>query len=165
MAHRIRAAQADDLPTLVEIYNHYVENSHFTFDVEPCTPDSRRPWFEQFDGERYRCLVLLSDDLVVGYASSAPFKPKPAYGTSVEVSVYLAPGHTGRGYGRALYEALFTGIAKQDVHRAYALIALPNPESIALHEAFGFRQVAHLHEVGRKFGRYWDVVYLERAIR
>jgi phosphinothricin acetyltransferase len=149
---------------VTEIYNHYVATTHYTFDVDVCTTEGRAPWFAQFDGRRHRCLVLETDGRVEGYATSAPFKPKPAYGTSVEVSVYLAPERTGHGHGRDLYAALFDGLAGEDLHRAYALIALPNPQSIALHRAFGFHQVAHLAEVGRKFGRYWDVAYFERAL-
>jgi phosphinothricin acetyltransferase len=161
---RIREIRRADLDALVAIYNHYVLTTHVTFDVEPYTVATRTPWFEQFGGERHRCFVAEAGGRVVGYACSAPFKPKPAYATSVEVSVYLAPDATGRALGRALYAALFAALETADVHRAYALIALPNDPSLALHRAFGFREVAHLHEVGRKFGRYWDVVYYERAV-
>lgn len=160
----IRAAVADDLPGLVDIYNHYVATTHYTFDVEPFTVERRRPWFAQFQGGRYRCLVATEGDRVAGYAASMPLKDKPAYQTSVEVSIYLAADRGGRGLGTALYQALFDGLAAQDVHRAYGLIAQPNPESMALHARFGFEPVAHLHEVGRKFGRYWDVVWVEKKL-
>ena len=160
----IRPAEPRDLPRLVEIYNHYIATTHFTFDTEPYTVETRTPWLRQFDGGRHRCFVLVESGRVEGYASSAALKPKAAYGTSVEVSVYLAPGLTGRGRGRALYERLFAALAGEDLHRAYALIALPNEPSLALHRGFGFEPAAHLHEVGRKFGRYWDVVYLEKAL-
>jgi phosphinothricin acetyltransferase len=160
----IRPASAADLPALVEIYNHYVANSHFTFDVAPFTTTTRAPWFAQFDGARYRCLVAVTGDAVTGYANSAPLKDKPAYQTSVEVSIYLRPEQVGQGVGQRLYDALFDALAGEDVHRAYALIALPNPESMALHRRFGFSDAAHLTEVGRKFGRYWDVVWLEKKI-
>jgi len=158
----IRRAEADDLAAMVDIYNHYVAHSHCTFDVEPFSVASRAAWWEQFDGGRWQCWAASAGRQVVGYAASMPLKPKRAYETSVEVSVYLHPDHTGHGLGRRLYEHLFAGLAGQDVHRAYALIALPNDPSLALHRAFGFNQVSHLTEVGRKFGRYWDVVWLER---
>jgi phosphinothricin acetyltransferase len=160
----IRPVEPRDLSRLVEIYNHYIATTHFTFDTEPYTVATRTPWLAQFDGKRHRCYVLVEDDRVEGYASSAALKPKAAYGTSVEVSVYLAPGFTGRGRGASLYERLFASLADEDVHRAYALIALPNEPSLKLHRGFGFAPAAHLHEVGRKFGRYWDVVYLEKAL-
>jgi len=160
----IRPVEPRDLSRLVEIYNHYIATTHFTFDTEPYTLETRRPWLEQFDGKRHRCFVLADGARVEGYASSAALKPKPAYGTSVEVSIYLAPGLGGRGHGAVLYRTLFAALAGEDVHRAYALIALPNEPSLKLHRAFGFAEAAHLHEVGRKFGRYWDVVYLEKAL-
>lgn len=160
----VREAREGDLPALVDVYNHYVETTHVTFDVEPYTVATRLPWFRQFTGPRHRCIVLEDAGHVLGYACSAPFKPKPAYATSIEVSVYLAPEATGRGHGTVLYRALFAALAGADIHRAYALIALPNDASIALHRAFDFREVARLSEAGRKFGHYWDVVYLERGM-
>jgi phosphinothricin acetyltransferase len=162
--HCVRQARPDDLVSFVEIYNHYVATTHFTFDTELFTPLTRQPWFQQFDGRRHRCLALVDDNDVIGYASSAPLKSKAAYETSVEVSIYLAPSATGRHFGAPLYDALFTQLESEDVHRAYALIALPNDASIAFHRSFGFKEVAHLNEVGRKFARYWDVVWLEKAL-
>jgi phosphinothricin acetyltransferase len=78
------------------------------------------------------------------------------------MSIYLAPGATGRGLGTALYGALLPRLDREDVHRALAGVTLPNPASLALHERFGFHRVAHFSENGRKLGRYWDVVWLER---
>ena len=100
----------------------------------------------------------------VGYASSSPFRPKAAYDTSVETSVYVAPEWTGRGVGRKLYERLFAALAAEDVHRAYAGITIPNPGSIALHERFGFTLIGVFTHAGRKFGRYWDVAWYEKHL-
>jgi phosphinothricin acetyltransferase len=163
-ASDIRPARNDDLAAIVAIYNYYVATTHFTFDLQPHTATTRRPWFDQFDGARYRCLVLERDGAVMGYANSAPLHAKAAYATSVEVSIYLAPGATGTGHGAALYEELLCELATQDLHRAYALIALPNTPSMAFHRRFGFVEVAHLHEVGRKFDRFWDVAWLEKPL-
>jgi phosphinothricin acetyltransferase len=160
----VRTAQPQDLGAIVDIYNHYITTTHFTFDTDSYTTDTRRPWFDQFDGKRHRCLVLDDGGSVVGYANSAALKPKAAYATSVEVSIYLAPSTTGRGMGNSLYTTLFSALEREDVHRAYALIAMPNDASVAFHRRFGFTEVAHLHEVGRKFGRYWDVAWFERAV-
>jgi len=160
----IRPAELKDLGAIVDIYNHYVTTTHYTFDTEPFTAETRRPWFDQFDGARHRCLVLVGGGGVYGYANSAALKPKAAYETSVEVTIYLAPGATGRGAATPLYAALFSALAGQDVHRAYALIALPNDASIAFHRRFGFGEVAHLNEVGRKFDRYWDVAWYEKRL-
>jgi len=160
----VRAAELRDLDAIVSIYNHYVATTHFTFDTVPFTTLQRRPWFDQFDGGRYRALVLEHDGAVIGYANSAPLKSKPAYATSVEVSIYLAADQIGQGGGAQLYEALLDGLSAEDTHRAYALIALPNSPSIAFHRRYGFNQVAVLHEVGRKFDRYWDVAWFEKAL-
>lgn len=106
----------------------------------------------------------VSEGRIVGYASSSRLRPKPAYETSIETSVYLSPESVCRGAGSRLYEGLFKALEGEDIHRAYAGIALPNPASIALHERFGFKRVAHLTEQGRKFDRYWDVSWYEKPI-
>jgi phosphinothricin acetyltransferase len=161
----VRAARDDDLPALTAIYNHYVERTHITFDVEPFTVEQRRDWFDHYRAAGpHRLLVAAAPDVVVGYATSGPFRSKPAYAPSVETTVYCAPDATGRGIGRLLYSALLEALATEDVHRAYAGVALPNDASVALHHAFGFTDVGVFTEVGRKFGRWWDVLWLERAV-
>ena len=161
----IRAAEEADLGSLNDIYNEYVRTTHYTFDVEPMTIDARHEWFGHYAATgRHRVLVAVRDGTVIGYTTSSRYRPKPAYETSVETSVYLAPDATGGGIGKRLYEELFRLLAHEDVHRAYAGIALPNPASLALHERFGYRKVAHFTEQGRKFGRYWDVAWFEKAL-
>lgn len=161
----IRAAVDGDLDELNDLYNHYVRETHITFDVELVTPEARRDWFHHYGTTgRYRLLVAVEPHRLLGYASSSPYRDKAAYDPSVETSIYLAPDVTGRGIGPALYEALFAALAGEDVHRAYGGIALPNPASINLHERLGFTKVAHFTEQGHKFGQYWDVVWYERPI-
>jgi phosphinothricin acetyltransferase len=163
---RIRPATPADLPGLVEIYNHYVIHTPITFDLEPVTVEERRPWFEQFaDRGRYRLLVADEGGRVLGYACTHQFRTKAAYDTTVETTIYCAPEATGRGVGTALYTALFDAIASEDVHVAVAGITLPNDASVALHERFGFTQAGVFHDVGHKFGQYWDVVWLERVLK
>jgi len=153
-----------DLTAITRIYNHYVEHSHATFDVGVFTVSQRQPWFEQFDGGRYQCWIAEQGSEVLGYACSMPLKAKAAYQTSVEVSVYVSADTHRRGIGSSLYERLIPSLEAQDLHRAYAGIAQPNTPSMALHAAFGFESAAHYREVGRKFERYWDVIWLERAL-
>ena len=161
----VRPATVEDLSAVNDIYNQYVAETHYTFDVEPMSPDARREWFAHYDTSgRYRVVVAVSEGVIIGYASSGSFRPKPAYETSIETSVYLASESVGRGAGSRLYEGLFKSLEGQDVHRAYAGIALPNPASIGLHERFGFKRVAHFTEQGRKFGRYWDVAWYEKPV-
>jgi phosphinothricin acetyltransferase len=161
----VRAASEDDLGSINDIYNHYVIQTHFTFDVEPISIEARREWLEHHGTSgRHRVLVAVSDEAVMGFASSSRFRPKPAYETSVETSIYLAPDMVARRAGSRLYEQLFKVLEDEDVHRAYAGISLPNPASIALHERFGFKRVGHFTEQGRKFGRYWDVAWYEKPL-
>jgi len=160
----IRPATLDDLPALTEIYNHYVINTAITFDLQRFTPAARRAWFDDHrpDG-RHRLLVAIDDGRVVGYATSSRWRPKAAYDTTVESSVYVHPDAVGHGIGTALYSALFEALSAEDIHTIVAGISLPNPASVALHERFGFRPVGVFGEVGRKFDRYWDVAWYQRS--
>lgn len=158
-------AEPAHVPALLEIYNYYVVNTHITFDLESRTLDQRLAWFATFgDCGRYQCFVAARGARAVGWASSAPFKERAAYATSVETSVYLAPEEVGRGLGRRLYGALFDALEAEDVHRAYGGISLPNGSSVRLHERMGFKRIGIYREVGRKFGRFWDVAVYERTV-
>ncbi|MBK3568475.1 GNAT family N-acetyltransferase [Streptomyces sp. MBT62] len=168
---QVRPGVEDDLDALTDIYNHYVRETPITFDTAAFTPEERRPWLLSHpeDGP-YRLKVAVdgtfpgNSQRILGYATSSPYRAKPAYSTSVEVTVYLAPGAGGRGIGTLLYKALFADLAAEDVHRAYAGIAQPNEASTRLHDRFGFRPVGTYREVGRKFGRYWDVAWYEKEL-
>lgn len=160
----IRPGVESDLPALVEIYNHYIHHTPITFDLEPYTVESRRPWFSHYHATgRHRIIVMEQDSRVIGYASTSQFRTKAAYDPSVETSVYLAPQFTGRGLGTQLYAALFDLLCEEDIHRYYAGITIPNEASIKLHERFGFKTAGVFTEVGRKFGKYWDVAFMERS--
>jgi phosphinothricin acetyltransferase len=161
----VRPATEHNLARINDIYNQYVVETHYTFDIEPMSIDARREWFTHYGPTgRYRVLVAMVEGAVVGYTCTSRYRPKAAYETSVETSVYLAPDAVGRGIGTRLYEELFKELKAEDVHRAYAGIALPNQASIALHERFGFKRVAHFSEQGRKFDRFWDVGWYEKQI-
>jgi phosphinothricin acetyltransferase len=161
----LRRAERADVPALLDIYNHYVVNTHITFDLEPQTLAERLTWFGFF-GERgrYQCFVAENGGAAIGWACSLPFKDRAAYATSVETSVYLAPEQTGKGIGRRLYEVLFAALEDADVHRVYGGVSQPNAASVQLHERMGFVRVGTWREVGRKFGRFWDVAVYERAM-
>ena len=161
----VREGTEDDLEAINGIYNEYVKETHFTFDIEPITIEARREWFTHYGTTgRHRLLVALWEEAVVGFTTSSRFRPKAAYATSVETSIYLAAEAVGRGTGSKLYTELFHALESEDIHRAYAGIGLPNPASVALHERFGFKRVAHFTEQGRKFGRYWDVAWFEKPL-
>jgi phosphinothricin acetyltransferase len=159
----VREAEERDLEPLNELYNHYVRTSPCTFDIEPISMDARRKWFEQLGG-RYRLVVGTEGPRLLGYAYSGPLRERRAYETSVATTIYVAHGQHGKGIGTTLYSALFDVIADEDLHRAYAGITMPNATSVALHERFGFIQVAYFTEQGRKFDKYWDVAWYEKAL-
>jgi phosphinothricin acetyltransferase len=165
--YAIRAATLDDLDALTDIYNHYIVNTAITFDLQTFTAGERRGWFDDHrTSGPHRLLVAIDrDDRCLGYASSSRWRPKPAYNTTVETSVYCHPDAVGRGCGTALYAALFAVLENEDVHRSVAGVSLPNPASLALHENFGFRPVGVFHAVGRKFDKFWDVAWFERPLR
>ncbi|TQJ74665.1 GNAT family N-acetyltransferase [Streptomyces sp. SLBN-31] len=164
---QVRPGVENDLEALTDIYNHYVRETPITFDTAAFTPRERRPWLLSHpeDGP-YRLLVATEADTqeILGYATSSPYRAKPAYSTSVETTVYVAPDAGRRGIGTLLYKALFEALGGEDLHRAYAGIAQPNEASTRLHERFGFRHVGTYREVGRKFGRYWDVAWYEKEL-
>ena len=161
----VRAACEADLTSLTDIYNHYVRESPATFDITPVTLDDRREWLHHYsETGPHRLLVAVRGQAVVGYASSSKFRPKPAYLTSVETSIYVHPDVRGQRVGSLLYTELFRALSGEDLHRAYAGVTLPNPASVALHKKFGFQEVGVYREVGRKFGQYWSVAWFEKPL-
>lgn len=166
----VGAAEVSDLGDLTDLYNHYVRGSAITFDTVPLSPGQRRPWLLSHgkDGP-YRLLVARERGVhapgrVLGYAHSSRFRPKPAYDTSVECTVYVAPDAGGRGIGTLLYQHLFEALEGEDLHRAYAGITVPNEASVRLHRRFGFVLCGTYREAGRKFGRYHDVERYEKPL-
>ncbi|MGA7922681.1 MAG: N-acetyltransferase family protein [Thermoplasmata archaeon] len=166
MVPLLRPASLGDLPGIASIYNYYVAHSHSTFEIEPVGEEQQVESFRMHaGGGRYRFFVAeRTPGEIIGYAHTGPFRPRAAYATTVESSVYCRPDATGQGVGRRLYDALFQAIAQEDIHRIVAVIAQPNPASVALHEKFGFFKIGVLSEVGRKLGRFWDVAYFERPL-
>ena len=161
----IRPAEGADLERITEIYNHYVLNTPVTFDVEPYTVERRKTWFAQFKPTgRHRLIVAVVDGIVAGYAGTVRFRLKTGYDTTVETTIYCAPEAVGKGIGKRLYAALFEQLEGEDIHRFVAGYALPNAATEALHRRFGFKVVGVFNENGRKFGKYWDVCWMERAV-
>jgi len=163
-AVQIRAATAADGDSVAAIYDHYVLGTVVTFE-ETAVPgavmgeriaavlDTGLPW-----------LAAVEDGGVTGYAYASWWNTRSAYRHTVECAAYLAPGATGRGLGTALYEQLFDQLRRLDMHAVIAVIALPNPASVALHERFGLRPAGRFPEVGRKFGTWVDVGYWQGTL-
>ena len=162
---QLRPAVLDDLRALTDIHNHYILHTHVTFDVKPYTPDQRLQWFKDHsDGKRYRILVAEDQIGIAGYACTGRHRAKEAYDTTVETSIQCRPDRVGRGLGTLLYTSLFETLAGEDIHRLVAGIAQPNDASNALHARLGFQVLGTFSQVGRKFGKYWDVLWLQRPL-
>ena len=160
----IRPAEADDTVEIAYIYNYYIATSHATFEVDPVDAAEMELRLDAAQQKGYPFLVADDDDEIVGYAYAHEYRARPAYRQSIEVSVYVRPRHDGKNIGSALYEKLLAEIKAAHFHAVIAGISLPNDASIALHEKFGFRKVAHFREVGRKFDRWIDVGYWELVL-
>ena len=162
---KVRPAMRADLPRLTEIYNHYIVNTPITFDLKPVTVEERARWFEEHAGTaRHRLFVAEIEETVVGWAGTGSFRDRAAYDTSVEMTIYCAPDATRRGIGASMYRVLFDALKNEDINRLLAGITLPNDASLKLHRRFGFTDVGVFTECGRKFDRYWDVIWMERPL-
>ena len=162
----IRPVQQSDLPALLDIYNYYVVNTPITFDLEPRTLAQRQEWLDGFAATgKYRCFVAARGGKPIGWSCSAKFKEKAAYATSIETSIYLSPDEGGKGLGRSLYQTLFDALAGEDIHRAFGGVTQPNEASVGVHKALGFEHIGTYREIGRKFGKYWDVALYLKALR
>jgi L-amino acid N-acyltransferase YncA len=156
----IRPCLPTDAARVCAIYNHYVRETVITFEEEPV---AAREMADRIREVSARWLWLVAEDAgtVVGYAYATPWKTRSAYRFAVESTVYVAPEVTGRGVGTRLYDALIASLRARGAHCVIGGVALPNPASVALHEHFGFRKLAHFEEVGWKLGRWVDVAYWE----
>lgn len=160
----VRPAEISDLPALIGIFNHYVANGHVTFATVPHTVESRLPWFESYGAGRHQLLVGALEGTVIGCTYSSPYRPGPAFDTTVETSIYLHPEWHGRGFGFRLYSALLQRLAEQPVHLAVAGVALPNPGSLALHRRMGYEEVGTFREYAQKNGSWISSTWFQRRV-
>ena len=159
-----RPAMLKDLGAINALYNDYILNSAATFDLEPISLSEKTRWFDQFDeGGRSQLWVAHQDSVLVGFATSQPFRPKAGYRNTVETSIYIASNAVGKGYGAALYRRLFLALDATPVKHAIAIVTRPNPASVKLHQQLGFRTVGELTDVGEKFGVSQSVYIMQRT--
>ena len=161
--YTVRAVEDSDLPAIADIYNDAVLNSTATFDTDPATPAEFEQWLRD-RSHPYAVLVAEGGGQVVGWAALKPFASKPAYRFTAENTVYVRADMRGWGVGKALLGRLLEVAAENGFRTVIARIAAPNPVSIRLHRRFGFRRVGVEREVGRKFGRWLDVVVMQKAL-
>ena len=166
----IRSAAPEDAARLLAIYSHYVVHTAISFEYEV-------PSEEEFQKrvtntlQKYPYLVLEEEGEIKGYAYAGPFSSRAAYDHSCETTVYLDWNVRGRGYGRALYEALEADLKERGILNLYAKIAFPEVEdeyltgaSQRFHSRLGFTKVGEFHRCGRKFGRWYSMICMEKII-
>lgn len=160
---QLRLATLDDAEAIRQIYNHEVTTSTATFDLVPRTLDEQRAWLEARSGARAVVVADLDGD-VAGFAALSQWRDRPAYATTVEDSVYVHRDHHGGGLGKALLGKLVETATLHGFHACMARIVGGHEASIALHRSCGFEVVGVEREVGRKLGRWLDVVLMERML-
>ena len=159
----VRLATLDDAEAIQRIYNHEVEHTTHTFDLVPRTLEDQQAWLQDRSGA-LGVLVAEIDGQVVGFSSLSEYRPRAAYRTSVESSVYVNETVRGRGVGRRLLHDLVDLAKASGFHTMVARIAGGHEASIKLHAAVGFATVGTEREVGRKFGNWLDVVVMQRML-
>jgi len=159
----VRPATAADLDGAAAIYDEQVRVGISTFDLEP-PPVSY--WAHHLESTEPGDHFLVADDggAIVGFAYSSAYRPRPGYRLTRETSVYLSENARGQGLGRRMYDELLARVRADGVHVVLALVALPNPPSIALHEACGFEHLGTMREVGWKFDRWLDTAWYQKLL-
>jgi L-amino acid N-acyltransferase YncA len=160
----IRSAGAADADAIATIYNHYVAHTVITFEEHAVPAQDMAMRMADVQAQDLPWLVVENDGEIVGYCYASRWKARSAYRYSVETTIYLKPGAEGRGLGKRLYTALLDILRTKRMHAAIGGAALPNPASVALHEALGFEHVGTFREVGFKHGRWVDVGYWQLVL-
>jgi phosphinothricin acetyltransferase len=157
-------AGEEHLAGILAIYNHAVEHTTAIWNDVLVDLDNRRDWWRARSGAGYPVLVAVRGEAVLGYASFGPFRPFDGYRLTVEHSVYVAEGARRRGVARALMQALEGEARAKGMHVMVGGVAADNDASLKLHEKLGFRETGRLPEVGRKFGRWLDLVFMQKFL-
>ena len=161
----IRPATTADLPGILEIYNDAVLHTTATYDYEPRTLEHRTQWFEERQRDHFPIFVAVDDTgRVVGWSALNPFHARIGYRFTSENSVYVAADQRGRGLGKRLLAPLLEAARARGLHAIIAAIDATNETSLRLHASFGFERVGLFKETGFKFGRWLDVVYMEKLV-
>ena len=161
----IRPATEADLPGILEIYNDSVLHTTATYDYEPRTLEHRRQWFKDHQRDNYAVFVAVDESArIVGWSALNPYHARPGYRFTTENSVYIAADRRGQGIGKQLLEPLIEAARARGLHAIIAAIDATNEASIRLHARYGFEQVGHFKQVGFKFGRWLDVVYMQKIL-
>jgi phosphinothricin acetyltransferase len=161
---KLRLATAADLPAINDIYNYYVPRSTCTYQLEDETLEARQAWFLDHPADKYPVTVAILDQAVVGWGSLSKFRPRAAYAPTVEASVYIRCDMHRRGVGRAILMDLVERARAAGFHSIMGGASADQTASVALQKSLGFEPVGLLREVGYKFGRWLDVIYLQKML-
>lgn len=157
----IRKAEEQDLQAILDIYNDAILNTTAVYNYKPHTLAMRQEWFAQRQKDNFPVLVAVQGSEILGFSTYGHFRAWAAYKYSVEISVYIHPGHRGKGIAKLLYPPLFAVAKEQQLHTLIAGIDADNAASIKLHEHFGFTMAGHFKEVGYKFGKWLDLIFMQ----
>ena len=160
----IVAATKNDVPQILDIVNHYIENDTCIYDLEPRALEKQMEWFENQTSNNYPVLAAKIDNQLIGFASYSQFRPKVGYKFCMEHSVYVAHNQKGNGAGKMLLQALINIAEEQKIHTLIGGIDANNQNSIEFHKQFGFEIVGRMNEVGYKFDRWLDLVWMQKTI-
>jgi L-amino acid N-acyltransferase YncA len=160
----VRLAQLTDAAAIRDIYNLEVTSSTVTFDLVPRTLEEQQEWIAARSGA-HAAVVAVDDGEVVGFGSLSPYRDRPAYSTTVEDSIYVRRDRQGQGIGKLLLAELVRLATLHGFHAVMGRIVGGHDASIAVHQALGFEIVGTEREIGRKFGRWLDVVVMQRLLQ
>lgn len=157
----IRTATRDDLQAILAIYNEAVLNTTASYDLEPSTLERRTAWFEARVGQGFPVIVAEVGGEVAAFGSYGTFRERPGYRYTVEHSIYVAPAYRRNGVGRAVLGELIALARAAGMHALIGGVDAESEASLRLHRALGFVEMGRLREVGYKFGRWLDVIFVE----
>ena len=160
----IRDAGAADLPRILAITNHEILTDTALWTIVPATLDNRAAWLSERQAAGYPVLVVERDGAVAGYGSYGPFRPHDGFLHTVEHSLYVDPAAARHGLGTAMLESLVRHATEAGRHAMIGGIEAGNAASIALHRRLGFTVSGTLPQVGRKFDRWLDLVFMQRLL-
>ena len=160
----IRDARVDDLPGILAIYNDVIATSTAVYREDPATLDDRTQWYQARQAQGYPILVAADDSGIVGFASYGDFRSWPGYRFTVEHTVHIRADQRARGVGTRLMQALIERAVAQGKHVMVGGVDADNEPSLRFHERLGFVRAARLHDVGFKFGRWLDLVFVQRIL-
>lgn len=160
----IVSATLNDIPQILQIVNHYIANDTCIYDIEPRSIEKQTEWFENSISHNFPVIVAKQDNIVLGFASYSQFRPKIGYRYSMEHSIYLHPSFQKKGIGSMLMNALISIAEQNNIHTLIGGIDTSNQNSIQFHEQFGFQIVGRMNEVGYKFDRWLDLIWMQKTL-